>query len=130
MRKAIMPDKSEATHQEFRLKTVQGLPEIYVDGVSALFPGWPNSKVIFHSAYPSDPGAETRRAVLVLTLPTGTLLEMSRNVLRAFAGNEPDVRKAAEAHLARVEEFLSGGKKAATKPSTRDAGAKSKRAKS
>src|SRR6476659_3372935 len=95
----------------FELTVPSELTELYVDGVSGLVPGWPNSKVLFHSTHPkqpgSDPNSENRQGVLLMTLPTGALIELSRNILATFTAGREQVKEAAQMHFERVDAFLA-----------------------
>ena len=104
-------EKGVQITQGFTLEQPDRLDEIYVDGVSGLVAGWPNSKLLFHSVYPRKPGdtnpAENRRANLVVTIPTTVLIEMSRNLLGTFTNAQPQLKEAAGLHLSKTLEMLA-----------------------
>ncbi len=103
---------------EIQLKVAEGftlghpeqLEELYVDGVSGLIPGWPNSKLLLHSVFPRKPGdtnaAENRRAVLVVTMPTAVMIEMSQKLLSTFVGAKDQLEAAANIHLTKALEMI------------------------
>lgn len=74
----------------FRLEGQLDAPEIYADGFTNLFFGFPNTRVVFHSIVepPHDGQKEQRRAVLTLTMPTVLALQLAHTMISGTKGNE------------------------------------------
>jgi hypothetical protein len=67
----------------FVCEVPDGIPEVFVDGVSQIAVGMPNSKILFHSVAPTpgeDSERENRVARLTLVIPTAALFEFIANI--------------------------------------------------
>lgn len=83
--------------------TVQILPKpdyptFYVEGLTQMMAGFPNSRIVLHSMAQRDantPGApEVRHLACELVMPTSALLEVAQNILGALAANMPQLEAA------------------------------------
>lgn len=65
-------------------------PEIYVEGVTQMLMGAPVSRLIFHTTMDSatDGDVEVRKAAVVLSLPTGALVDIALKILEAVKSNQ------------------------------------------
>jgi hypothetical protein len=84
----------------FNLTIPDELREIYIDGASTVALGYPLSKLLLHSIVPpADVGkpdqVEERKAILRLVVPTGVLVELAINILKAASGHKAPLAAAA-----------------------------------
>lgn len=84
------PDNGDSNQVEFELIARQNAPEVYADGISQMMIGHPVSKVTFHSVLDAanDGGKEMRKAKLLLTIPTASLLETALIVIQSCLETE------------------------------------------
>lgn len=80
-----MPRKIEQTGtngKQFECLVPDNLAELYIDGVSELQVGIPNSRVLFHAVQVPGGEAEKERRIarLSLVLPTQVLFELVANI--------------------------------------------------
>ncbi|EIC23768.1 hypothetical protein Thi970DRAFT_00279 [Thiorhodovibrio frisius] len=93
---------------QFDLHTPDGVPEIFVDGISQAMIGFPCTKILFHSVQ-APPAAgtaggvvEQRQAVLRLTIGSDTLAEMCRKLLAVLERDDSGMETAAGQYLTRL----------------------------
>ena len=72
-----------------------GIPTIYVEGMSQMLVGFPNSRLLMHSMAHRDaatPGApELRHIVCELIMPTSTAIELAQNILAGLSASKPQL---------------------------------------
>jgi hypothetical protein len=73
-------------------------PTFYVEGLTQLMAGFPNSRIVLHSMAQRDatnPGApEVRHLACELVMPTSALLEIAQNLIGALAANKAQLEAA------------------------------------
>lgn len=100
-------------HAKFDLQINDGMPEIFVDGLSQMLLGYPISKLTFHSVVaPAHEGneIEQRLGVVRIAIPTPVLLEFCRNVLfnaQTSADALSDAGKQIEAQVRRMMDGIN-----------------------
>lgn len=86
-----------ATPGDFVYDDNPNVQEIYVDGISEGFIGFPVSKLTFHSALGMGPDHKERRVARVrIAIPTAALLELCKNFLeqgRAASSHFDEIQK-------------------------------------
>jgi hypothetical protein len=96
----------------FDLTIPDDLREVYIDGASTVALGYPLSKLLLHSiAPPVDAGkpgqVEDREAILRLVVPTGVLVELAINILKAASGHKAQIAAAATTADAQFATLIS-----------------------
>lgn len=76
--------------------------EIYVDGISGLLPGYPNSKLSFYVTVDSTNGEEVRKNNLRLTMSTVTMLELFDTLSEVLVDNLKEVEEIAKQQQERL----------------------------
>lgn len=84
---------AEANHVlQIQAVTNPNIPSIYVEGVSQMMIGFPNSRMMFHNFSQKDPskpdGPEMRTMACELIIPTAALIEMARGILHTLTENK------------------------------------------
>lgn len=68
------------------------VPSIYVEGVSQMMVGFPNSRLLMHSLAQRDIGnpdkPEIRKMACELIIPTASLIEMAQTILSTLTQNK------------------------------------------
>ncbi len=81
-------------------------PTFYVEGLTQLMVGFPNSRLILHSMAqrdPTIPGApEQRRLACELVMPTSALLEIAQNLMGALAASKVQLDAAQQDWLTKL----------------------------
>lgn len=82
-------------------------PSIYVEGLTHMMVGFPNSRIVLHSMAQRDantPGApEVRHLACELVMPTSSLLEIAQNILGALAAAKPQLASAQLEWIAKLD---------------------------
>lgn len=88
-------ETTPAKQQAVRFNRSPFAPSMYVEGVSQVMVGFPNSRVLWHSTvHKQADGTETRDIACEMVLPTAGLAECARQLLTQLALNK-DVLKSA-----------------------------------
>ena len=99
-------------------------PTIYVEGISQMLLGFPNSRVHLYDQMtpaPHEPiGSEKHRVRCELVMPTAALVEMCRSILGHIAASAPDLKMTNAEWMQRAQEVLdqAGQPIAGASPST------------
>jgi len=96
--------------------------DIFVDGVSGLLPGYPNSKLAFYVTVDSANGDEVRKNNLRLTMSTVAMLELFDALKEVLVDNLHEVANIAEQQQKQIATFSVQS----TKNSPRNSSAKVK----
>ena len=95
-------------------------PTIYVEGLSQMMVGFPNSRILLHNWVERDPNnpsaPEVRQVACELVMPTSTLIEIAQNILTSMAMNRPLLVTAQNEWLGKLNalnDSLQGDKTAA-----------------
>lgn len=87
------------------------VPSIYVEGVSQMLIGFPNSRMMFHNLSQKDPSnadaPEIRTMACELIIPTTAMLEMARGILSTMSVNKEALDKAMNEWMANVSKLTS-----------------------
>ena len=88
-----------------------GLPTIYVEGLSQMLVGFPNSRLMLYSFAERDannPGApELRHVACELVMPTSALIEIAQNILNSLAANKAILENVQSEWLAKLGALMS-----------------------
>ena len=87
------------------------VPSIYVEGVSQMLIGFPNSRLMLHNLSQKDPTSpdapEIRTMACELIIPTAALIEMARGILSTMAVNKETLEVAKNEWVANVSKLTS-----------------------
>lgn len=87
------------------------VPSIYVEGVSQMLIGFPNSRILLHSLSQKDPAnanaPEIRTMACELIIPTTAMLEMARGILSTMSVNKDALDTAMNEWIASVSKLTS-----------------------
>ena len=92
-----MSDTAPQAHRAITLVRNSPVPITYVEGMSQMMLGFPNSRVMLHnmstreSVAPDAP--ETHQLALELVMPTAALIELCQTVLRHVAEVGPQLKE-------------------------------------
>lgn len=103
---------------KFDLTIPDNVPELFVDGISHTTFGLPFTKLVFHSIHPEEgakDGVEPRRAVLVMTIQTETLMEICTKVLGALIENEGQLASGYKYLEGRLQSHMAAAKAIGTR---------------
>jgi len=83
------------------------IPSIYVEGLSQMMLGFPNSRLLMHSSAvqnsTSSAVVETRQVTCELVMPTTAMIEMARAILDILSQNQKQFEVAKAEWLGRLE---------------------------
>lgn len=87
------------------------VPSIYVEGVSQMLIGFPNSRMMLHSLSQKDPSKadapEIRTMACELIIPTAAMLEMARGILSTMSVNKEALDAAMNEWIPSVSKLTS-----------------------
>lgn len=87
-----MTTSPQQPQREIQVKAPTGVPTVYVEGVSQMLIGFPNSRLLLHSFSERDatnPDAPERRTIACeIVIPTPGLIEMAQLVINSIAQNK------------------------------------------
>lgn len=85
-----------------------GVPSIYVEGLSQLTLGVPNTRLVMHSFAERDSnGQETRHIACELIMPTAAMVEFVQNIINQLAENKAIVIEKNKEIFALYEDLFS-----------------------
>ncbi|MEW6687555.1 MAG: hypothetical protein AB1452_00560 [Pseudomonadota bacterium] len=107
-----MSDEKKADVVElegFRLEGRLAAPELFVEGWTHFYLGYPTTKILFHSVVepPSPTRKETRRAQVTIAMPLGVAIQLAQTILAACKTNESVVAQASEQMAKQIKQVLS-----------------------
>jgi hypothetical protein len=83
------------------------IPSIYVEGLSQLMVGFPNSRLFLHSIAQRDlnvpGGMETRQLACELVMSTSAMIEMAQTIIHALVQNQTQLEAAKLEWLGKLE---------------------------
>lgn len=84
------------------------IPSIYVEGLSQMMLGFPNSRLLMHSSAvqnssSSSTAVETRQLTCELVMPTTAMIEMARAILDILSQNQKQFEIAKAEWLGKLE---------------------------
>lgn len=86
------------------------VPCVYVEGLSQIMFGFPNSRVVLHNMATRESAApdatETQNVALEIVIPTAGLLEMCKNVLQHAAEIGPQIKSSGEQWMEAVSRVI------------------------
>jgi len=98
--------ESVSARVQLQLQPRPNHPILYVEGLTQLLVGFPNSRVVFHSMAHremNDSGTqEVRQIACELVMPTSSLVEMATNVIASLAANKSQLEAAQRDWLAKL----------------------------
>ncbi|GAA4349634.1 hypothetical protein GCM10023165_36610 [Variovorax defluvii] len=102
-----MPE--QATTPEKSPRFLRGMsPTIYVEGMSQLMVGFPNSRMLWHSFVAQDPGGEeTRQIACELIIPTAAMVDTARMLITHLAANKAQLEATGAEWLKRTADLLA-----------------------
>jgi len=101
------------SNPDIQIQTIAtgNVPSHYVEGVSQMLIGFPNSRMMFHSLSQKDsanPNAtEVRTLACELIIPTVALIEMARGILSTMSANKESLEVASNEWLASAKKLTS-----------------------
>ena len=100
---------SKPTQLENIVRT--GYPSVYVEGLTQMLVGFPNSRLLLHSlaerntAVPDAP--EVRQLACELIMPTSILIELAHNILNSLGSNKALLENAKHESMEKYEALLN-----------------------
>ena len=103
-------EKSSAVGvQQFSLVGELEAPEVFAEGWTHFYLGYPVTKIRFHTMLepPGDQSKEVRRVVATLSLPTTVAVQLAQTILAGVKSNEHLLTQAADQAASQLRQLLS-----------------------